>query len=75
MCEGDILSHDAFGERFGNSGRNCCVENVGRNAATAIDQFRQWRESAAHNENMLDRRIHIAGISKTGYFVTFFACE
>lgn len=75
MCEEDTLSHKAFGERFRNSGRNYCVENVGRNAATGTDQFRQWKESAAHNENMLDKRIHIAGISKAGYFVTFFACE
>ncbi len=75
MCEEDTSSHNAFGERFRNSGRKHCVENVGRNAATGIDQFRQWKESAAHNENMLDKRIHIAGISKAGYFVTFFACE
>lgn len=75
MCREESLNHDKFGERFNRSGRLLCVENVGWNYASAIDQFEGWRKSAGHNENMLHRRIRVAGISKVGDYVTFFACE
>ncbi|HXX58050.1 MAG TPA: CAP domain-containing protein [Thermodesulfovibrionales bacterium] len=75
MCETERLTHDNFGERFRRSGRMCCVENVGWNYSTAAAQFEGWKESKGHNENMLDKKIRVAGVSKVGAYVTFFACE
>lgn len=71
----NVFNHDNFNERFGRTDRQLCVENIGWNAATPEDQFRLWKESKAHNANMLNDKIRVAGIAKAGPYVTFFACR
>ncbi len=70
-----VLSHDRFEERFRKSGRNSCVENVGWNYRTAGDLFAAWQRSSGHDQNMLSGKVQKAGISISGSYVTFFACN
>ena len=70
----NILSHERFNERFRQSGRSLCVENVGWNYQTSEDQFRAWKTSGEHNKNLLNKKITHTGIAQTGAYVTFFAC-
>ena len=70
----NVLSHERFNERFRQSGRSLCVENVGWNYQTPEDQFRAWKTSGAHNKNLLNKKITHTGIAQTGAYVTFFAC-
>jgi uncharacterized protein YkwD len=74
MEEKNVLSHERFNERFSQSGRALCVENVGWNYQTPEDQFRAWKTSGAHNKNLLNKKITHTGIAQTGAYVTFFAC-
>ena len=75
MQERERMSHDGFDERFRRAvDASGCVENVGWNHETPQSLFEGWRTSAGHNRNMLDRRIRRAGISRSGAYVTFFAC-
>ncbi len=69
------LSHDLFSSRFQQAKCFTCVENVGWNYSTPKAQFNGWRNSPGHNRNMLNRSINVAGISKVGPYVTFFACK
>lgn len=69
------MSHKGFQDRFRRSGRRMCVENVGWNYTTPLKQFDGWRHSRGHDENMLNKDIHYAGISQVGQYVTFFACR
>ena len=75
MCKEETLSHDGFSERFHQSGKRRCVENVGWNCASAAEQFDLWKGSPGHDHNLLDRGMGSAGISRIGPYVTFFACE
>jgi uncharacterized protein YkwD len=70
----NVLSHERFNERFRQSGRSLCVENVGWNYQTPEDQFRAWKTSEEHNKNLLNKTITRTGIAQTGTYVTFFAC-
>jgi len=70
-----VLCHDNFNERFRKSGHTSCVENVGCNYRTARDLFTAWRRSGGHDRNMLSGDIQRAGISVSGKYVTFFACN
>jgi len=70
-----VLNHDNFEERFTESKRDYCIENVGWNYRSARAQFIAWQESEGHNKNMLAQRIRNVGISRIGAFVTFFACD
>ena len=74
MEEKNVLSHERFNERFRQSGRSLCVENVGWNYQTPEDQFRAWKTSGEHNKNLLNKKITHTGIAQTGAYVTFFAC-
>ena len=74
MEEKNVLSHEGFQERFRQSDRSLCVENVGWNYQTPEDQFRSWKTSGEHNKNLLNKKITHAGIAQTGAYVTFFAC-
>ena len=71
----NVLSHEYFNERFRQSGRFLCVENVGWNYQTPEEQFRAWKISADHNKNLLNKKITRTGISRVGTYVTFFACD
>jgi uncharacterized protein YkwD len=71
----DKLDHTGFDERFKQCGRSLCVENIGWNFMTPEAQFKAWKHSRGHNENMLNKQIRHAGISKIGPYVTFFACD
>jgi uncharacterized protein YkwD len=75
MCKEEVLSHDGFSERFHQSGKRRCVENVGWNCTSAAEQFTMWKRSPGHNHNLLDEGIRSAGLSRTGPYVTFFACD
>jgi uncharacterized protein YkwD len=77
MQEQQNMSHDGFDDRFrraGDDGARSCVENVGWNHKTPQDQLKGWKNSPGHNRNLLARKINVAGINKTGPYVTFFAC-
>ena len=75
MQRRQVLSHYGFEERFKHSGRNNCVENVAWNYGSANELFATWQNSTLHNKNMLVRNIKSAGISRVGYYITFFACN
>ena len=75
MDERDELSHDHFDERFEQSGKSFCAENVGWNSRTPDAQFRAWRSSQGHNVNMLNEKVRKAGISRVDAYVTFFTCD
>jgi uncharacterized protein YkwD len=75
MNKKDVLCHDDFENRFRESGRSSCVENVGWNSPTPGDQILSWENSKGHNTNLLNRKIRYAGIAKAGAYVTFFACD
>jgi len=69
------MDHDGFKERFRRAvDARSCVENVGWNHETPRSLFDGWKDSPGHRENMLNRKISRAGISKSGPYVTFFAC-
>ncbi len=74
MEEKNVLSHERFNERFRQSARSLCVENVGWNYQTPEDQFRAWKTSAGHNKNLLNKKITHTGIAQSGAYVTFLAC-
>jgi uncharacterized protein YkwD len=74
MEANNVLSHERFNERFRQSGRSLCVENVGWNYQTPEDQFRAWKTSGEHNKNLLNKKITHTGIAQTGAYVTFFSC-
>ena len=75
MIDQGTLSHDGFNDRFDNSERNLCVENVGWNYKTGQAQFEGWRTSSGHNKNMLNNQITAIGLARVGAYVTMFACR
>lgn len=75
MQEQQSLGHDGFEDRFRRAvDARSCIENVGWNHEAPQSLFNDWRKSAGHNRNMLDRKLTRAGIGKSGPYVTFFAC-
>jgi len=69
------MDHDGFAGRFRRAvDARSCVENVGWNHETPRNLFDGWKDSPGHRENMLNRKISRAGISRVGTYVTFFAC-
>jgi uncharacterized protein YkwD len=74
MEEKNVLSHERFHERFSQSARSLCVENVGWNYQTPEDQFKAWKTSVEHNKNLLNKKITHMGIAQIGAYVTFLAC-
>ncbi len=75
MSNKNELNHANFGDRFRQSRRSLCVENIGWNYMKPEAQFKAWKNSIGHNKNMLNEQIKRAGISKVGSYVTFFACD
>ena len=75
MNKKNSLSHDNFRERFQESRRSHCVENVGWNYTEPDEQFRAWKNSKGHNKNLLNKTNRYAGIAQVGLYVTFFACN
>jgi uncharacterized protein YkwD len=75
MDKKNVLNHADFNERFRQSKRSLCAENVGWNYTTPESQFKAWKNSQDHNKNMLNKRTRRAGISKIGSYVTFLACD
>ena len=68
------LSHDGMPARVRKSGWGMCVENVGWNYPSAVDQFEGWRSSPGHRKNLLDRRVQRIGIGVIDGYVTQIAC-
>lgn len=75
MFQQKRMSHARFDERFERSGSRLCVENVGWNYSTPLQQFDAWRRSSGHDQNMLKEGVYKAGIAEIGKYVTFFACK
>jgi uncharacterized protein YkwD len=75
MCKKKELNHDHFIERYAESKRSLCAENVGWNAHSPSIQLEQWITSPGHKRNVLTRELKRAGIAKVGNYVTFFACN
>ncbi len=75
MFQQKRIGHAQFDERFERSGSRLCVENVGWNYSTPLQQFDAWRRSSGHDQNMLKEGIYKAGIAEIGKYVTFFACK
>jgi uncharacterized protein YkwD len=74
----NAISHDGYRQRSaqaraaGLSG--ICAENVGVKYRSAQELFSGWRNSGAHNTNMLRPSLRYAGVSVVGRYATFFAC-
>ncbi len=74
----NAISHDGYRQRSaqakaaGLSG--ICAENVGVKYRSAQQLFSGWRNSGAHNTNMLRPNLRYAGVSVVGNYATFFAC-
>ena len=72
------ISHDGYRQRSaqakaaGLSG--ICAENSGYNYKNAEHLFAGWRNSGAHNTNLLRPNLRHAGVSVVGAYATFFAC-
>lgn len=72
------INHDGFRQRSaqakaaGLSG--VCTENVGIRYQNAQHLFSGWRNSYAHNTNLLRPNMRYAGVAVVGNFSTFFAC-
>ncbi len=74
----NAISHDGYRQRSaqakaaGLSG--ICAENVGVKYRSAQQLFSGWRNSGAHNTNMLRPNLRYVGVSVVGNYATFFAC-
>jgi uncharacterized protein YkwD len=74
----EAISHDGYRQRSaqakaaGLSG--ICAENVGVKYRSAQQLFSGWKNSGAHNTNMLRPNLRYAGVSVVGDYSTFFAC-
>lgn len=75
MFQQKRISHLDFNKRFERSGSRLCVENVGWNYTSPIQQFAAWRKSSGHDQNMLADGLRKAGIAEVGGYVTFFSCQ
>jgi uncharacterized protein YkwD len=73
------ISHDGFRQRSAQARaagmKGICAENVGVGYQNAQHLFSGWRNSSAHNTNMLRPNLRYAGVSIVGNFSTFFACQ
>jgi uncharacterized protein YkwD len=73
------MNHDGFRQRSAQARaaglKGICAENVGVGYQNAQHLFSGWRNSSAHNTNMLRPNLRYAGISVAGNYSTFFACE
>jgi uncharacterized protein YkwD len=74
MAEAGQMNHDGFPSRARRSGLALCVENVGWNYRSPESQFEGWRDSPAHNRNLLDPRVERMGIGTVAAYVTMIAC-
>ena len=75
MAHDNRLSHDGFQQRFAKAQSPTCVENVGSNFDKPEAEFDAWRNSPAHDHNLLDSRITRMGIATEDRYVAFFACR
>jgi len=75
MFSTGALGHHNFGSRYNRSNSRGCAENVGWNAGSPSGLFTGWRDSSGHRQNMLDRTMKRAGVSRVGAYVTFFTCQ
>ena len=72
------MTHEGFRDRMemargaGLGGR--CTENAGVRYRNAQQLFAGWRNSPAHDDNMLRPHLRHAGVSVVGAYSTFFAC-
>jgi uncharacterized protein YkwD len=73
------ISHDGFRQRSAQaraSGlKGICAENVGVGYQNAQHLFSGWKNSSAHNKNLLRPNLRYASVSVVGNYSTFFACE
>jgi uncharacterized protein YkwD len=69
------LSHEGFDQRFGQTGRRMCVENVSWNAMTPTELVNDWRNSPGHNANLLNSEVRYAGIALDNGYATYLACD
>ena len=75
MNDRDELDHDGFDDRMERSRSDYCVENVAAGGTTSKEVFEMWRDSAGHNENMLDSVIRRAAVAHKGAYSVFFSCD
>jgi len=69
------LSHEGFQQRFEQSGRKMCVENVSFNALTPAEVVSDWRNSPGHNANLLNASARYAGVAIEGGYAAYIACD
>lgn len=66
----DSLNRDPF-QRAAECGTSYGAENIGTHTdASANIIFNQWKNSASHNQNMLDPKFVYTGIARTGQYWT-----
>lgn len=69
------LSHEGFDQRFEQTGRRMCVENVSWNAQTPAELVNDWRNSPGHNANLLNSSVRYAGVALDHGYATYLACD
>lgn len=69
------VTHAGFQARFDRVTSELCVENVAGGTLQPQTLLASWSRAPGHRRNLLEPRIHRAGVAAAGTFVTFFACE
>lgn len=72
------MGHDGFRQRAARAKAAGmpmrCTENVGVRYMDAQHLLSGWKNSPAHNVNLLRPNLRYAGVSVIGSYATFFAC-
>lgn len=68
-------SHDGFSHRFERSGALLCVEVIARGRMPPAQAVGLWRRSPEHHRNLLEPRVHWAGVASFDGFTTVLACD
>lgn len=74
MAAAGRVSHGSFNERFERSGSDLCVENIAAGHARPEQVLAGWRNSPAHDRNLLEPRVRWVGVINVEGYTTFFAC-
>lgn len=75
MARSRQISHTGFKGRFELADSDLCVENIAAGAFEPQEMLAAWRDSPAHDRNLLEPRVRWVGIATVQGYTTLFACE
>jgi uncharacterized protein YkwD len=76
MARAGRLSHAGFGQRFDEAGGLLCVENVAKGGRDLPERLvAAWLQSGSHARNLVEPRVRLAGIARSGAYTTWLACD